>query len=101
MNLKDIYKTFYPNTKEYILVTHETFSKSTTDHRALREIDSSPVYLMFDVLLEYKEFLKRYKKSEITDASCLTTWNKAGTQQEQEKQKVYKLMETEQLLNTE
>ena len=49
MDLTDIYKTFHPNTKEYIffLEPYGTFSK-------------------IEYILRYKGSLKRYKKIEIT-----------------------------------
>ena len=46
MNLKDIYRTFHPNTKEYT-DTHGQFSK-------------------IDNILGHKASLNRYKKIEIT-----------------------------------
>jgi exonuclease III len=49
MYLKDIYRTFHPNTKDYTFFSapHRTFSK-------------------IDHLVNYKASLKRYKNIEVT-----------------------------------
>ena len=64
MDLKDIYRTFHPNTKEYTFfsASHGTFSK-------------------IDHIIKHKANLNRYKKMEITPFYLLRPpWIKAGLQ---------------------
>ena len=77
MDLTDIYRTFYPNTKEYTFfsVPHGNFSK-------------------IGHILNHKASLKRHKKIEISLILFRPPWIKIGLEQQQ---KAYKFMETEQL----
>ena len=63
MGLTDIYRTFYPKTKEYTFSSapHGTFSK--TDH-----------------ILGHKTDLNRYRKIEIILCILSSVWTKVGLQ---------------------
>jgi hypothetical protein len=77
MYLTDINRTFYPNTKEYILFS------------ALHVI-----YSIIDKIIIHKSSINRYKKTEITP--CILS-DHHGLEQQQKQQKTYILLETEQL----
>lgn len=77
VSLIDIYRIFYPNTKEYTFfsTTHGTFSKR--DH-----------------ILGHKASLHNFRKVEMKYCSSWSPWTKAGQLQQGKQQKVQKVLET-------
>jgi len=73
MDIIEIYRTFHPNTKDYILFSapHRTFSK-------------------IDHILGHKDSINRYKKIDQKKTLLVfirPSWIKAGLQQQQKQQK--------------